>query len=113
MYRLLFLLFMAASCQTLYTDIPKGTMSDESIMELKLDYRSIAFDKVIGTIQNNSKNRVYDVRIRIDITHADHSTAAEHFVIPKIDPYENYTFKKVTEDTRGIELKLQIQSSHY
>ncbi|WP_343633861.1 hypothetical protein [Fluviicola sp.] len=115
MYRffLLLLVFIPASCQTLHTHMPKGTMSDESILELKLDYRSISTYKVIGTVQNNSKNRVYDVRVRIEIIHADQSTAVEHFVIPRINPYENYKFKKSTEDMLGTELRLQIQSSHY
>ncbi|TSJ41341.1 hypothetical protein [Fluviicola chungangensis] len=106
-------LFICSSCQPLYTNIPKGTLSDESITQLTLDYRMISSDKVMGTIQNNSKNRVYDVRIRIDITRLDHSVSTEHFVIAKINPYQNYSFKKSTETLDGVEMTLRIQSSHY
>lgn len=113
MFRILLLLFVVSSCQTLYTDIPKGTTSDESITQLKLEYRTLSPYKVIGTVQNNSKKRVYDVRIRIDVIHPNQSVSTEHFVIAKINPYQNHTFKKTTEDTEGVEMKLQIQSSHY
>lgn len=73
----------------------------------------IANDKVIGNIQNNSNSRIYDVHIKITITNLNHSNSIEHFVISKINPYQNYKFKKVTDATEGVEMVLEIQSSHY
>lgn len=101
------------SCQNLYTDIPKGTLSDESITQLVLDYRMISPDKVVGTIQNNSKQRILDVRIKITISNLNAPGSTKHFVIAKIDPYQNYKFKKRMESTEAVEMTLQIQSSHY
>nr|WP_294858519.1 hypothetical protein [uncultured Fluviicola sp.] len=110
---LLFLLFLLNSCQTLYTDIPKGTTSDESITQLVLDYRMISSDKVVGTIQNNSKNRILDIRVKISISNLNAPGTTEHFVITKINPYQNYKFKKTVESAEAVEMVLQIQSSHY
>jgi hypothetical protein len=113
--RLLLLLpvILIYSCQNLYTDIPKGTVSDESITQLVLDYRSLSPTKISGSIQNNSKNRIYDVRVRISISNRDGSASTEHFVIAKINPYQNYRFKRNLDDTQGVEATLQIQSAHY
>jgi hypothetical protein len=110
---LLLLSFIFCSCQNLYTNIPKGTTSDESITQLSLDYRMLSFDKVIGTIQNNSERRILDVRVRINILNLNGSNSIEHFVIAKINPYQNYKFKKIINDVEAVEMVLEIQSSHY
>jgi len=111
--QILLLLFIFCSCQNLYTDIPKGTTSDESIAQLVLDYRMLSSDKVMGTIQNKSKRRILDVRVRIHATNINNSTTIEHFVIAKINPYQNYKFKKIINDAEAVEMVLEIQSSHY
>ena len=109
----LLLILVSGSCQNLYTDIPKGTTSDESITQLVLDYRMLSSDKVMGTIQNKSKRRILDVRVRIQATNINNSTTIEHFVIAKINPYQNYKFKKTISDAEAVEMVLEIQSSHY
>lgn len=105
--------FTTCSCQTLYTDIPKGTTSDESITQLVLDYRKTAKKKVIGTIQNKSNRRIYDIWIKITHTQRDGSTKTERFIVPKVNPYESCPFKRITKVEDVVEMSLQIQSSHY
>jgi hypothetical protein len=109
----LLLILFTGSCQNLYTDIPKGTLSDESITQLVLDYRMISSDKVVGTIQNKSKNRILDVWVKVSISNLNAPGTTKHFVIAKINPYQNYQFKKSVESTEALEMVVQIQSSHY
>lgn len=114
LFHLLLILF---SCARFFATSAQEATGDESVNELVLDYVKWSpfeyISKIAGSIHSKSEKKIYDVRIRISILSRTGVSSKKYFSIRQINPYENYKFEKKVAASKGDEITLQIQSSHY
>lgn len=115
---LLYWLLILSSCGRFFATSAHESNGDESVNELVLDYvKWSPFEyttKIAGSIHSKSERTIYDVRIKISIlSRKTGLTSKKYFSVHRINSYENYKFEKKVSASKGDEITLQVQSSHY